>query len=219
MMLPVVLFDLDGTLVDSSVDLLAAVNDVRAREGLAPVPVTQILGVISQGARAILAQGIPELSDAEREARLADTINIYRGHIGRHGGLFPGITEVLAHIETQGSRWGVVTNKQEELAVIVLEQLGLSERCAVLIGGDTLARAKPDPMPVRVACERLGASPSQAAFIGDDVRDITAGRAAGTRVIAVRWGFHPVDEDPVDWGADTVIDTPLDLLRDGVLTL
>ena len=174
-------------------------------------------GAISAGARAILACGIPELPEAQRDARLDAFLACYRARIGRHGGLFDGIAPVLAQLEAAGSRWGVVTNKREDLARIVLDRLALSARCAVLIGGDTLARCKPDPLPVLTACERVGVLPSQAVFVGDDARDIAAGRGAGVRTIAVRWGFHLADDDPAGWAADAVVDTPADLLRDGVL--
>lgn len=213
----VILFDLDGTLVDSAADLTAAVNDLRRDLGLAAVPVAQVRKAISLGARQILARGLPELPQARREAHVEALLETYRGHIGRHDGLFPGLAQVLAAIEAAGSRWGVVTNKREELARIVLERLDLSARCAVLIGGDTLARHKPDPLPVTTACEWLGVSPSAAVFVGDDPRDVAAGRGAGVRVVAVRWGYHADDDDPGTWGADAVVDTPGELLQACVL--
>lgn len=216
-LLPLALFDLDGTLVDSAADLAAAVNDVRAQLDMDAVPVSQVRGAISAGGRAIMAFGIPELSDAERDLRLDAFLGFYRDRIGRHGGLFPGIAQVLGQLEAAGSRWGVVTNKREDLARIVLDRLDLSARCAVLIGGDTLARCKPDPLPVVTACERLGVPPPQAAFVGDDARDIAAGRSAGTRSIAVRWGFNLPEDDPAGWGADIVVAVPADLLHAGVL--
>lgn len=209
---PVILFDLDGTLVDSSGDLTAAINVVRADLGLAPVPVEQVRTAISSGSRAILSLGLPELDAQEREVRIEQFLRVYQALIGEHDGLFPGIAGVLDAIESVGSRWGVVTNKREDLAHIVLDRLGLSQRCAVLIGGNTLARNKPDPLPVVTACERIGVAPNEAVFVGDDLRDILAGRGAGTRTVAVRWGFHPSDSDPAGWGADWVIDRPDQLL-------
>lgn len=208
-----ILFDLDGTLADSAADLTAAVNDVRRELGLAPVPVPQVREAISGGSKAMLACGLPELPQTQRGAYVQDFLDAYRGHIGRHRGLFPGIAEVLEAIEAAGSRWGVVTNKSEELARIVLERLDLSDRCAVLIGGDTLVRNKPDPLPVTTACERLGVVPNGAVFVGDDARDVTAGRSAGARTVAVRWGFHAADDDPGRWGADAVVDSPDQLLQ------
>lgn len=208
---PVILFDLDGTLADSASDLVAAVNDVRCALGLAPIAVEQIRARISGGAKAILTGGLPELPAAARESKVDALLQAYRGHIGQHGGLFPGIAAVLDRIETAGSRWGVVTNKHEDLARIVLERLRLATRCSVLIGGDTLTRNKPDPLPVTTACERLGVRASMAVFVGDDPRDVAAGRAAGTRTVAVRWGYHPPGNDPATWGADMVIDTPAQL--------
>ena len=214
---PAILFDLDGTLIDSSGDLGVALNEVRAGLGLAPIPTSQIRNTISGGARAILARGLPELGEEGRLAQGDALLEAYRIHIGRHSGLFPGISEVLSGIEQAGSRWGVVTNKREDLARLVLERLALDRRSAVLIGGDTLSRHKPDPLPVQVACERMGVRPEHAVYIGDDPRDIAAGRGAGTRVIAVRWGFHEPDNDPAGWGADAVLDRPGALLAACVL--
>ena len=214
---PAVLFDLDGTLVDSAGDLTAAVNALREGFGWAPQPVDMVRPAISVGALAILARGLPELAEAERAKRLDDFLEAYRERIGLHGGLFPGIAQALAAIEQAGAAWGVVTNKRESLARIVLERLDLASRCAVLIGGDTLARCKPDPMPVREACARIGVTPAQAVFVGDDARDIAAGRAAGTRTLAVAWGFHAAGDEPAHWNADAVLQTPADLLRDGML--
>ncbi len=209
---PAVLFDLDGTLVDSSGDLTAAVNALRQTLGLAAVPVAQVRQGISSGSRAILALGLPELEPDAREAFVEPFLLSYRDMIGRHDAVFDGIAAVLETIESNGSCWGVVTNKREDLARIVLDRLDLSARCAVLIGGDTLARHKPDPLPVVTACERVGVDPRSAVFVGDDPRDVAAGRAAGTRTVAVRWGFHPADSDPSTWGADWVIDAPGQLL-------
>lgn len=216
---PVVLFDLDGTLVDSSGDLAAALNAVRASLGLAPIATAQIRSAISVGARAILSQGIPE---QPAEALIASHLDAFFEHylacLGTRDHLFDGIPEVLTAIEAQGSRWGIVSNKREDLARLVIERLGLDRRCAVLIGGNTLARSKPDPLPVVTACQRLGIEPSQAVFIGDDARDIEAGRAAGTGTVAVRWGFHADADDPACWGADFVLETPQQLLHSGALT-
>ncbi len=214
---PVILFDLDGTLVDSSGDLGAALNDVRADLDLPALPASRIRNVISGGARAILERGLPELDEHQRLDQVDALLLAYKGHIGGHSDLFPGIAEVLTNIERAGSRWGVVTNKREDLARTVLERLSLVSRSAILIGGDTLARHKPDPLPVQVACERMGVTPDRAVFIGDDPRDIAAGRGAGTRVIAVRWGFHIPETDPDTWGADAVVDSPDELMAACVL--
>lgn len=218
MIAPLVLFDLDGTLVDSVGDLTTALNDVRARFSLAPVALAQVRTAISSGARAILGQGLPELSDAEREAQRDVFLAFYRERIGESDRLFPGIAAVLAAIDEAGSRWGVVTNKREDLARRVVERLDLGARCAILIGGDTLARCKPDPLPVVTACQRLGVACDRSVFIGDDRRDIEAGRSAGTRTLAVRWGFHADVDDPAGWGADAVVDEPIHLLGAGVLS-
>ncbi len=214
---PLVLFDLDGTLVDSSGDLCAAANKLRAELDLPPVPVEQVRCAISSGTVTILAAALPELSPEQR-LRLAEPyIEVYRDLIGQNDVLFNGIQDVLAAIENAGSRWGIVSNKRESLTQLVADRLGLSPRCAVLIGGDTTPRPKPDPLPVLIACERVGIAPSVVVFIGDDLRDVQAGNAAGCSTVAVAWGFQPADTDYTTFGANHIAFTPHELLLPGVL--
>lgn len=152
--------------------------------------------------------------DAEvRAALLPEFLQRYAASVCRHSRLFPGMDSVLQRIESAGLRWGVVTNKPEALAVPVMAGLGLAERCAVLIGGDSLATRKPDPLPLQVACVRLGVACGQSLYVGDDLRDVQAARAAGMPVLAAAWGYIPPGESAADWGADEVLDSPLALLR------
>jgi len=214
---PLVLFDLDGTLVDSSGDLTAAANQLRADLDLEPIPAAQVRNAISGGTLAILAASFPELSEDQREPLAEAYIEAYRDQIGRNNVLFDGIEQVLETLEAAGVRWGIVSNKRESLAQLVIERMGLSSRCAVLIGGDTTPRSKPDPLPVLTACERLGVDPQAAVFVGDDLRDVQAGRAAGCSTVAVAWGFQPADTDYESYGADWVALAPHELLLPGVL--
>lgn len=213
----VVLFDLDGTLVDSLGDLAAAAQRVGETLGRAPVTRATIRPAVSRGGRGMLAAAFPDLSEAQREPLLAPFLAYYAEAIAAHSAPFDGIADVLERIEASQSRWGVVTNKAEGLARRLLDALDLSPRCAVLIGGDTLSARKPDPLQLQVACERLGVACSEAIYIGDDERDVAAARAAGMRSIAAAWGYRDAADDIETWGADATLATPRDLLMPGAL--
>ncbi len=214
---PLVLFDLDGTLVDSSGDLAAAANAVRADLDMEPVPASQVRNAISGGSLTILAAAIPELTPDQRLPLVDAFLEEYRRNIGRYDVLFDGIAQVLDAIEAAGSRWGIVSNKRESLSRLVVERIGLAPRCAVLIGGDTTPRPKPDPLPLFTACARVGADPAQTVFVGDDLRDVLAGRAAACATVAAAWGFQPAQTDYAAWNADRIARAPLDLLQSGAL--
>ncbi len=217
MMAPVVLFDLDGTLVDSAVDLGNAVNVILAREGRPALPMSAIRPVVSKGARAMLGVAFPECDAAMIEKLVQPFLDAYESSVATHSTPFEGIEAVLSAIEAAGSRWGIVTNKPYYLAKQVVATMQWSERSHVLIGGDTLPRKKPEPDQLFLACEAMGVSPGQCIYIGDDERDIVAGRRAGMKSIAVLWGYREAHEDPRDWRPDAIAETPLGLLAPGVL--
>ena len=173
----VALFDLDGTLLDSAPDMLAAINAMRAGRDVGPMLLDDLRPQVSKGARAMLSVAFPEWDAEERERHVPAFLDAYQQELGRHGGAFDGIEAMLAELEAAGSRWGIVTNKPEYLARQLMPVLGWESRCAVLIGGDTLAVRKPDPLPLVVAAERLGVAPRACAYVGDDERDIVAARA------------------------------------------
>ncbi|MFT4256050.1 MAG: phosphoglycolate phosphatase [Pseudoxanthomonas sp.] len=205
------LFDLDGTLLDSAPDMLATVNRMRAARGLAPMVLEEIRPHVSHGARAMSAAAFPDVP-AERVPELVpEFLDIYQQEIGRHSRPFDGVAEMLAALERDGAQWGIVTNKPEHLARQILSQLGWEIRSAVLIGGDTLPEKKPHPLPLQVAAQRIGATPGQCVYVGDDLRDIQAARAAGMRSIAVLWGYRLPDESPAAWGADALVEQPAQL--------
>jgi len=211
-----VLFDLDGTLVDSAPDLWRAANEVRATQAMPPMPLGAFRPVVSRGARAMLAVALPEHRESQREALLDEFLQRYARDIACETRLFAGMEALLCQIESRGVMWGIVSNKAEGLAKQVVVSLGLQARASVLIGGDTCAERKPHPLPLLEACRRLQVSPSQALYLGDDPRDIQAARAAGIRSVAVTWGY--ADEDTVrEWGADRCIDAPMDLLDEVLL--
>ena len=215
---PLILFDLDGTLVDSAVDLLNALNVIAAREGAAQLSLAAIRPVVSKGARAMLAVAFPERDPVQRELLLQPFLDVYAEAVATHSTPFEGVAEVLDAIEAAGSRWGIVTNKPDYLAVGVVASMGWSERSAILIGGDSLPRKKPDPDQLFFACETLGVPPGDCVYVGDDERDIAAARNAGIKSVAALWGYRGADEDPHDWKPDAFAELPLDMIGPGTLS-
>ena len=205
------LFDLDGTLLDSAPDMLATANRMRASRGVGPMAIEVLRPHVSKGARAMLAAAFPDMAQAAREALVPEFLAIYREELGRHSVLFAGVAGMLDALEAAGCTWGIVTNKPEYLARDILPQLGWSDRCAVLIGGDTLAEKKPHPLPLQVAAERIGIAIPDCVYVGDDERDIQASRAAGMPSIAALWGYRQAHEVPAEWGADVMCETAEEL--------
>jgi phosphoglycolate phosphatase len=214
---PLVLFDLDGTLVDSAVDLLNALNRIVADEGGAPLPLAAIRPVVSKGARAMLAVAFPERDADARELLVAPFLARYAEAVAHFSTPFEGVAEVLVAIESAGARWGIVTNKPLYLARGVVDTMGWRERCAVLIGGDSLPRKKPEPDQLFLACDTLGVAAPQCVYVGDDERDIVAARDAGMASVAALWGYREAHEDPATWRADHAVALPFGLLAPGVL--
>jgi phosphoglycolate phosphatase len=208
----IALFDLDGTLLDSAPDFLITVNRMRAARSLAPMLMEDLRPHVSRGGRAMLSAAFAHINQAERELWLPEFLDIYQQQIGGHGKPFDGIAELLAALENAGTVWGIVTNKPEYLAREALPHYNWQMHCAVLIGGDTLAERKPHPLPLLVAAEHLGVAPSDCVYLGDDERDIIAARAAGMRSIAALWGYRSADENPAEWGADVLVEQPVELI-------
>ena len=207
-----VLFDLDGTLLDSAPDMLAAVNALRETHGEPPLLLAALRPHVSKGARAMLAAGFPALDAEAREALVPPFLAAYQRELSRHGGPFDGIEALLSTLENAGGRWGIVTNKPEYLARALMPLLGWDARCAVLVGGDTLPVRKPDPLPLLHAARVVGIEPGDCAYVGDDERDIVAARAAGMPSVAALWGYRLDEDDPVAWQADAMVERPVDLL-------
>lgn len=203
-----VLFDFDGTLADTAADLCAAANALRAEQGLAALPLERFRPWVSRGGKAMLDIAFAHRDEAWRAALLPEFLARYAADSARHTRLFPGMESLLASLEQRAIPWGIVTNKPFHLAVPVVEALGLSARCAVLLGGDSLPRKKPDPLQLTTACERLGVAPGQAIYVGDDLRDVEAARACDMPCIAAAWGYIPPGQDAADWGAELVLDDP-----------
>ncbi|PZQ11662.1 MAG: phosphoglycolate phosphatase [Rhodanobacter denitrificans] len=207
-----VLFDLDGTLVDSAPDLIGALQALCVELGEAPPDADAVRIVVSAGGRAMLRRGLPGFDEAAIEHHLPRFLALYAGRIAQETQPYAGVVELLDWLEHDGIAWGIVTNKPGWLARPLVEQLGWANRCAALVSGDCLSTKKPDPEPVLHACAQAGADPARTWFVGDDLRDIQAGRAAGARTFAAAWGYLD-GGDPAAWEADVVVATPPELTR------
>lgn len=214
-----ILFDLDGTLADTAPDLAAAVNLLRTERGLEPTPYAVLRPTASAGARGMIgaAFGLTP-QDAGYEELRVQWFNHYQAAMAVHSTLFAGVPDLLAGIAGAGMAWGIVTNKPARFTDPLIPQIGL-QHAGCIISGDTTAHAKPHPAPLLEAARRLGLAPEQCWYVGDDLRDVEAGRAAGMVTVACNWGYCGSVE-PLSWGADYQLDTPfalLDTIR-GVLT-
>jgi len=195
------LFDLDGTLVDSAPDLVRAVQQVRRALGFAPIDPARVRGSVSKGGRAILRAGLPELPAPEAESHLDDLLARYRAKICIDTRVFEGLEPILTRWHDEGGLSGIVTNKPAWLTLPLLAALGLDRCFAAVVCGDTLEQRKPHPQPVLHACALAGVDPSETLFLGDDRRDIDAGLAAGARTATAEWGYLD-GEEPANWGAN-----------------
>ncbi|MDS4042056.1 MAG: HAD-IA family hydrolase [Candidatus Competibacter sp.] len=208
-----VLFDLDGTLLDTAPDLAAAINQLRRERGVPDLPFELIRPTVSQGSPGMLKAGFGlEPEDplyAELNRRF---LELYRAAIAVETALFPGMTEVLAYLETHAIRWGVVTNKPGWLTEPLMKALNLWSRAACVVSGDTLSKRKPDPEPLWYACERAGATPARSVYVGDAERDVRAGNQAGMITLVAGFGYLSAEDRPEEWGAAGVLDQPADLL-------
>lgn len=209
-----VLFDLDGTLVDSAPDLGAAANAVRDTAGLPPLPLERYRPWAGAGARGMLRVALGIGPDhADFEAQKALFFDAYEARMQDATRVFPALSAVLAHLEAQGRPWGIVTNKASRFAQPLTRALGLAERCATLVCGDTTPHAKPHPAPLLEAARQLGVATGACWYVGDDLRDVQAGQAAGMFTVAAAWGYLAEDTPIAAWGADALANDPADLLK------
>ena len=206
-----VLFDLDGTFADTAPDLGRTINLMRAARGLAPVALADTRRVTSLGARGLLGVGFGIGPDhADYTAMRAEFLRLYEDNLCRDTVLFPGMAALVDALEARRVIWGIVTNKAERYARPLLQQLGYGARAACVIGGDTTAHMKPHPAPLLAAARAIGIAAQDCIYVGDDQRDIEAGRAAGMRTVAVRFGYLN-GSNPEAWGADSVVSSPQDI--------
>lgn len=209
-----VLFDLDGTLVDSAPDLAGAANDLRAAAGMAPLPLATLRPMVGAGARGMvgLALGLAPGDPGYEEARAAFLAR-YAQRLLQDTCAFAAVEPLLRGLDEMGIPWGIVTNKAFHLAEPIVKGLGPLARSAVLIGGDTTAHAKPHPMPLLEAARRLALAPERCVYVGDDERDMQAAKAAGMPGLAAAWGYLGLGAPVQAWGADAIIEKPEELLN------
>jgi phosphoglycolate phosphatase len=209
-----VLFDLDGTLVDSAPDLAGATNEMLVARGLPEVPFERLRPMVGSGARGMMgvAFGVSP-KEMSFPALRDEFFDRYEQRLLRATFPFDGVAEMLRSISDDGLSWGIVTNKSERFALPLTRGLGWEAQAAAVIGGDTTPHSKPHPAPLLEAARRAGVSPQECIYVGDDARDILAGRAAGMPTVAVRWGYLG-DGEPIEaWGADIVVDAPSQLIE------
>ena len=209
-----VLFDLDGTLIDSAPDLAGAANDLRAEHGLAPLPYAELRPMVGTGARGMVGAAFGVAPGDPRFEPLRDAfLARYEARMLQETALFDAMRPVLQALQAAGLPWGIVTNKAARFAEPLVHGLGLAATAATLICGDTTPHAKPHPAPLLEAALRLSLAPSACIYVGDDHRDIVAGRAAAMPSLAAGWGYLGRGEAIDAWGADAVLPVPDALLK------
>lgn len=205
-----VLFDLDGTLADTAPDLVAAVNQLRTARGLPPAEYEMLRPYASAGARGLIGAAFGlQPGNADYEALRLSFLENYVSDIATKTRLFDGIPELLDALTTANIPWGIVTNKAARLTGLLVTKIGLAH-AACVVSGDTTPHAKPHPAPLQEAARRIGVYPEECWYVGDDLRDIQAGRAAGMRTVAAAWGYCG-ETAPATWNADWLMETPAEL--------
>lgn len=208
-----VLFDLDGTLIDTAPDFAFVIDVMRKRRKLESIPYASVLQTVSDGSRGMVKMAFDALEDsAEFEALRQELLALYIEHLADSSQLFPGMEDVLRDIETRGLRWGVVTNKPVLYAEPLMRALNLHERCGALICPDHVAQRKPHPESLELACKQLNCASDEAIFLGDHHRDIEAGKNANMPTIACAYGYIHRDDPCTKWNADFIVHSAHELL-------
>ena len=214
MTIKTVLFDLDGTLIDTAPDMAAALDQLCREQQRQPLPFEQVRPVVSNGSVALVTLAFGETLDEARLAQLKQRyLDIYEDALCIHSKPFDGINSVLDEIDRRGMNWGVVTNKPGWLTQPLMDSLGLAARAATLVSGDTTLNRKPHPDPMHHACDEAGSAAHECLYIGDARRDIEAGRNAGMKTLVAAYGYIGDWENIDDWGADAYIDRPEEILQ------
>ncbi|MGO1748910.1 MAG: HAD family hydrolase [Marinobacter sp.] len=209
-----VLFDLDGTLIDTAPDFIRCLNQLRQQHGLPALPAEDIRRSVSNGARAMVRVGFGlEPEHPDYLAKHTAFLDLYEEGVAVETCLFEGMNPLLQSLEQRGIPWGIVTNKPVRFAAPLVQALGLAERCASLVCPDHVTDRKPHPEALFLACKQIGADPALAVYVGDHERDIEAGRNANMKTIAVRYGYIEEPETVDLWQADIIADTVNDLAK------
>lgn len=207
-----VLFDMDGTLLDTAPDMVNALNALRRERELAPLPYELVRSAVSHGAARVVRLGFESVVEPEFAQLQQRFLQIYRGALSTHSRLFPGMEAVLDELDSRGLKYGIVTNKAAWLTEPLLEQLHLRSRFGCVVSGDTTAERKPHPMPLLHAAALVGVAPEACVYVGDAQRDVEAAHAAGMPALVANYGYLRADEDSRSWGGDVYLQQPLDLL-------
>ncbi len=212
-MIKAVLFDLDGTLLDTAPDLIGSLNYLRTAEGLPVVEVAGYRHFVSRGALGLISAGMPESSEEIYERRKSDFLSHYEQNIYKKTRPFEGVGNLLNELDRRAVPWGVITNKMEYLTLPLLKAANLLHRSACVICGDTLQQSKPHPAPILLGCEILGANCTETLMVGDDLRDLQAGHAAGTRTALATYGYLDPELKQRDLADSFLVDQPGDVLK------
>lgn len=209
-----VLFDLDGTLIDSASDLGAAADRLRIDRGLPSLPLQAYRPMAGAGARGMLSVALGITPDHPEFPGLKEEFFAnYESCLHDRTSVFDGVSELVAALEQRSLKWGVVTNKMARFTSLIARRMTLFERAGVIVSGDTTPHSKPHPAPLLEAAQRLGLKPQECIYVGDDERDVQAGRAAGMGTVAAMYGYLGSGASPAGWGADAMIHSPLELLK------
>lgn len=209
-----VLFDLDGTLVDTAPDLAFALNSLLVEQGQEPLAYEDIRPAASHGSIALLKLGFNLSPEDDNFKSLQQRfIELYQDNIDRETALFEGMEEVITKLEANNISWGIITNKPAFLTDPLVAKLGLVDRAACVVSGDTTAHSKPHPAPMLHACDLINHDPHDCLYIGDAQRDIEAGKNAHMKTITARWGYLSEHDKPENWQADAIIDHPSEILQ------
>ena len=210
--LKAVIFDLDGTLVDTAEEFILVVQALRAEHGLGSMNENRIRSVVSSGARALvsLALDIKE-QDIEFEGKRLRLLELYSSVLGSVAAPYPGIEPLIIQLQSQGIAWGIATNKPRAYTTPLMAELNMQPAPACVVCPDDVSKTKPDPEPLYLGCKTIGCEPGQAIYVGDHQRDIEAGRRAGMYTIAATYGYIEPDDDPALWGADALVEASTQL--------
>ncbi|RDE22997.1 HAD-IIIA family hydrolase [Motiliproteus coralliicola] len=209
-----VLFDLDGTLLDSAPDFYRILNQLRHEQQLASLDYAQVRQQVSNGAAAMIQQAFGGLRNSSELDRLREQLlQHYQANPAQDSILFDGMTALLQTLEQAQIPWGIVTNKPERFCTPILQQLSLNDRCGVLICPDHVSCRKPDPEGLYKACSKLNSRPERSLYVGDHVRDIEAGRNAGMATAGALYGYLDETDQPEHWNADLLIEHPVELIN------
>ncbi len=208
-----VLFDLDGTLIDTAPDMVTVLQHLQQEHGIEPAPYNLARSYVSNGAIGLLTLGFPEVDIEFGDEFHQQYLERYAEMICQESRIFDGLDGLLDQLDDLDCPWGIVTNKPEQLTAPLLIALGLAERSSCIISGDTLSVRKPDPAPLLLGCDLIGVDAATSIYIGDAERDIEAGRRAGMATIAAGYGYITPDDDPREWDANVIATTTEELAQ------